>query len=92
MADDGRGLPAARIRAKALDVGLINPAQAAAMTDAEARQLIFLPGFSTASEVTAVSGRGVGMDVVRTNIEAIGGAIELTSVEGRGRASPSASP
>jgi len=84
MADDGRGLPAARIRAKALDVGLITPAQAAAMTDAEARQLIFLPGFSTASEVTAVSGRGVGMDVVRTNIEAIGGAIELTSVEGQG--------
>lgn len=84
MADDGRGLPAARIRAKALDVGLINPAQAAAMSDAEARQLIFLPGFSTAASVTAVSGRGVGMDVVRTNIEAIGGAIELASVEGQG--------
>ncbi|MGH7025881.1 hybrid sensor histidine kinase/response regulator [Brevundimonas sp.] len=84
MADDGRGLPADRIRAKALDVGLINPAQAAAMSDAEARQLIFLPGFSTAASVTAVSGRGVGMDVVRTNIEAIGGAIELASVEGQG--------
>ncbi|WP_313472280.1 hybrid sensor histidine kinase/response regulator [Brevundimonas sp.] len=84
MADDGRGLPAARIRAKALDVGLINPAQAAVMSDAEARQLIFLPGFSTAASVTAVSGRGVGMDVVRTNIEAIGGAIELASVEGQG--------
>ncbi|MFK4057740.1 chemotaxis protein CheW [Brevundimonas sp. NPDC046655] len=84
MTDDGRGLPAARIRAKALDVGLINPAQAAAMSDAEARQLIFLPGFSTAASVTAVSGRGVGMDVVRTNIEAIGGAIELASVEGQG--------
>ena len=84
MADDGRGLPAARIRAKALDVGLITPAQAATMSDAEARQLIFLPGFSTAAAVTAVSGRGVGMDVVRTNIEAIGGAIELTSVEGQG--------
>ncbi|WP_313103471.1 hybrid sensor histidine kinase/response regulator [Brevundimonas sp.] len=84
MADDGRGLPAARIRAKALDVGLINPAQAAAMSDAEARQLIFLPGFSTAASVTAVSGRGVGMDVVRTNIEAIGGAVELASVEGQG--------
>ncbi|NWE50910.1 hybrid sensor histidine kinase/response regulator [Brevundimonas sp. P7753] len=84
MADDGRGLPAARIRAKALDVGLITPAQAAAMSDAEARQLIFLPGFSTAASVTAVSGRGVGMDVVRTNIEAIGGAVELTSVEGQG--------
>ncbi len=84
MADDGRGLPAARIRAKALDVGLITPAQSAAMSDAEARQLIFLPGFSTAASVTAVSGRGVGMDVVRTNIEAIGGAVELTSVEGQG--------
>lgn len=84
MADDGRGLPAARIRAKALDVGLISASQAAAMSDAEARQLIFLPGFSTAASVTAVSGRGVGMDVVRTNIEAIGGAIELTSVEGQG--------
>ncbi|WP_313001272.1 hybrid sensor histidine kinase/response regulator [Brevundimonas sp.] len=84
MADDGRGLPAARIRDKAIEVGLITPAQAAAMSDAEARQLIFLPGFSTAASVTAVSGRGVGMDVVRTNIEAIGGAVELTSVEGQG--------
>jgi len=84
MADDGRGLPAARIRDKAVEAGLITPAQAAAMSDAEARQMIFLPGFSTAASVTAVSGRGVGMDVVRTNIEAIGGAIELTSVEGQG--------
>ncbi|MFK0298337.1 hybrid sensor histidine kinase/response regulator [Brevundimonas sp. NPDC090276] len=84
MADDGRGLPAARIRDKAVEAGLITPAQATAMSDAEARQLIFLPGFSTASAVTAVSGRGVGMDVVRTNIEAIGGAVELTSVEGQG--------
>lgn len=84
MADDGRGLPAARLRDKAVEAGLITPAQAAAMSDAEARQLIFLPGFSTAVSVTAVSGRGVGMDVVRTNIEAIGGAVELTSVEGQG--------
>ncbi|MBB4796399.1 two-component system chemotaxis sensor kinase CheA [Brevundimonas bullata] len=84
MADDGRGLPAARIRDKAVEAGLISPAQAAAMSDAEARQMIFLPGFSTAASVTAVSGRGVGMDVVRTNIEAIGGAIELASVEGQG--------
>ncbi|WEK57167.1 MAG: hybrid sensor histidine kinase/response regulator [Candidatus Brevundimonas phytovorans] len=84
MADDGRGLPAARIRDKAVEAGLISAAQAAAMSDAEARQLIFLPGFSTAASVTAVSGRGVGMDVVRTNIEAIGGAIELASVEGQG--------
>jgi len=84
MADDGRGLPAARLRDKAVEAGLITPAQATAMSDAEARQLIFLPGFSTAASVTAVSGRGVGMDVVRTNIEAIGGAVELTSVEGQG--------
>lgn len=84
MADDGRGLPAARIRDKAVEAGLISPAQAAAMSDAEARQMIFLLGFSTAASVTAVSGRGVGMDVVRTNIEAIGGAIELASVEGQG--------
>ncbi len=84
MADDGRGLPADRIRAKALANGLISPTQAAAMSDAEARQMIFLPGFSTAEEVTSVSGRGVGMDVVRTNIEKIGGIIELTSVEGQG--------
>jgi two-component system chemotaxis sensor kinase CheA len=84
MADDGRGLPAERIRAKALANGLISPTQAVAMTDAEARQLIFLPGFSTAEQVTSVSGRGVGMDVVRTNIEKIGGVIELSSVEGQG--------
>ncbi|WP_207868320.1 hybrid sensor histidine kinase/response regulator [Brevundimonas goettingensis] len=84
MSDDGRGLPAEAIRAKALSASLITPAQAAAMTDAEARQLIFAPGFSTADQVTAVSGRGVGMDVVRTNIEKIGGAIELASVEGQG--------
>ena len=84
MSDDGRGLSAARIRAKAAASGVITAQQAEAMSDAEARQLIFLPGFSTASEVTAVSGRGVGMDVVRTNIEKIGGAIELSSVEGAG--------
>ncbi|KPF81270.1 hypothetical protein IP78_05435 [Brevundimonas sp. AAP58] len=84
MADDGRGLPADRIRAKAIANGLVSAAQAAAMSDTEARQLIFLPGFSTAETVTSVSGRGVGMDVVRTNIEKIGGVIELTSVEGQG--------
>ncbi len=84
MADDGRGLPADRIRSKAVANGLISASQAAAMSDAEARQMIFLPGFSTAEAVTAVSGRGVGMDVVRTNIEKIGGVIELTSTEGQG--------
>ncbi|WP_421731114.1 chemotaxis protein CheW [Brevundimonas sp.] len=84
MSDDGRGLPADAIRAKAVSNGLITTGQAAAMTDAEARQLIFTAGFSTADQVTSVSGRGVGMDVVRTNIEKIGGVIELTSVEGQG--------
>ncbi len=84
VADDGRGLPAEKIRAKALSSGIITQAQAEVMSDAEARQLIFLPGLSTATEVTSVSGRGVGMDVVRTNIEKIGGVIELTSVEGGG--------
>ena len=84
ISDDGRGLPAEKLRAKALASGVVTPAQAEQMSDIEARQLIFLPGLSTASEVTSVSGRGVGMDVVRTNIEKIGGAIELTSVEGAG--------
>ena len=84
MSDDGRGLPAEKIRAKAISAGVVTAAQGAAMSDAEARQLIFMPGLSTAEQVTAVSGRGVGMDVVRTNIEKIGGAIELTSVEGQG--------
>lgn len=84
ISDDGRGLPAGKLRAKAVAAGLLTPMQAEQMSDAEARQLIFLPGLSTAAEVTSVSGRGVGMDVVRTNIEKIGGAIELASVEGRG--------
>ena len=84
MSDDGRGLNALRIRAKALAQGLITPAQADGMSDAEVRRLIFRPGFSTAQEVTNVSGRGVGMDVVRTNIEKIGGSIELQSSEGAG--------
>ncbi len=84
MSDDGRGLSAAKIRAKALSQGLIASAQAEAMSDAEVRRLIFRAGFSTAQEVTNVSGRGVGMDVVRTNIEKIGGVIELASSEGAG--------
>lgn len=84
ISDDGRGLPAAKLRAKAVTAGILTPVQAEQMSDLEARQLIFLPGLSTAAEVTSVSGRGVGMDVVRTNIEKIGGAIELASVEGRG--------
>lgn len=84
VADDGRGLSVARLRAKAVALGLASSAEAEQMSDAEAMQLIFRAGFSTASQVTSVSGRGVGMDVVRANIEQIGGVIELKSTEGRG--------
>jgi two-component system chemotaxis sensor kinase CheA len=84
VSDDGRGLPVERIRAKALAGGLATEAELAAMTDAQIQRFIFRAGFSTASTVTAVSGRGVGMDVVKTNIEKIGGSIELKSQPGRG--------
>ncbi|MGF1954215.1 ATP-binding protein, partial [Lactococcus lactis] len=74
ICDDGRGLNRERILAKALANGLIaNAAAGEALSDAEVWQLIFAPGFSTAEKVTDVSGRGVGMDVVRKNIQALGG-------------------
>ena len=84
IADDGRGLPVERIRAKALALGFATAAELAAMSEAEIIRFIFRAGFSTAQEVTAVSGRGVGMDVVKTNIERIGGAIDVRSEAGRG--------
>ena len=84
VCDDGAGIDPDRIAAKAVDKGLRTSAQIAQMAPAEILQLIFLPGFSTAAAVTNVSGRGVGMDVVKTNIESIGGAIEVESVLGRG--------
>jgi two-component system chemotaxis sensor kinase CheA len=84
IADDGRGLSIDRIRAKALANGLASEAELAAMTEAQLQRFIFRAGFSTASAVTAVSGRGVGMDVVKTNIERIGGSIDLKSVAGQG--------
>ncbi len=84
VADDGRGLPVERIRAKALAQGLATEAELAAMTETQIQRFIFDAGFSTATEVTAVSGRGVGMDVVKTNIERIGGTIDLTSLPGHG--------
>ncbi len=84
IADDGRGLPLDRIRAKILKQGLASEADLAAMSENEVQRFIFHAGFSTASVVTAVSGRGVGMDVVKTNIERIGGTIELKSVAGQG--------
>ncbi len=82
--DDGRGLDTARIRDKAVEKGLIGRVDAEALTEAQVHRLIFAPGFSTASAVTNVSGRGVGMDVVRSNIEQIGGQIELSSTLGAG--------
>ena len=84
IADDGRGLNTDAIRAKALEKGLVSQAQADAMDDAEVHRLIFTPGFSTASSVTSLSGRGVGMDVVRANIEQIGGQVDLVSTPGQG--------
>ena len=84
IADDGRGLPLDRIRAKVLANGLATEAEMAGMTEAQLQRFIFRAGFSTAAVVTAVSGRGVGMDVVKTNIEKIGGTIELKSVAGAG--------
>ncbi len=82
--DDGKGLHTQRILDKALEKRLITPEKAAAMSPQEIFQIIFMPGFSTAAQVSAVSGRGVGMDVVRTNIESIGGTIELDSIQGKG--------
>ena len=84
ITDDGQGLSTERLKAKALNNGLATEAELAGMTEMQIQQFIFKAGFSTAEKVTSVSGRGVGMDVVRTNIEKIGGAIELKSSEGRG--------
>jgi len=84
IADDGRGLDLARIRGKAIEKGLIDKSAAAAKSDAEICNFIFAPGFSTAAKVTSISGRGVGMDVVRSNIEQIGGTVDLRSVAGIG--------
>ncbi len=82
--DDGAGIDPERIKSKAVQKGLVRPEQAERLSDREALQLVFLPGFSTAEQVTSISGRGVGMDVVKTNIERIGGVVDLTSVPGQG--------
>ncbi|HEY4173143.1 MAG TPA: chemotaxis protein CheW [Rhodopila sp.] len=84
ISDDGRGLAVDRIRAKALANGLATEAELAAMTDSQIQRFIFKAGLSTAATISAVSGRGVGMDVVKTNIEKIGGTIELKSTPGQG--------
>ena len=84
IADNGRGLNTERIKAKALQNGLVSEAELEKMTEAQIHKFIFAPGFSTAATVTSVSGRGVGMDVVRTNIDQIGGTIDIKSVAGEG--------
>jgi two-component system, chemotaxis family, sensor kinase CheA len=84
VADDGRGLDTEAIRAKALALGLAGEAELAAMAPEQVHRFIFHPGFSTARQVSSVSGRGVGMDVVRANVERIGGSLELASEPGRG--------
>jgi two-component system, chemotaxis family, sensor kinase CheA len=84
IADNGRGLNTGRIKAKAVANGLVTEFDLEKMTEAQIHKFIFAPGFSTAAAVTSVSGRGVGMDVVRTNIDQIGGTIDVKSVAGEG--------
>jgi two-component system chemotaxis sensor kinase CheA len=84
MADDGRGLNTERIKAKALAQGLASESEIDKLTEAQIHKFIFVPGFSTAATITSVSGRGVGMDVVRNNIDQIGGTIDVKSVAGAG--------
>ncbi len=84
ISDDGRGLDPEKLKEKALSKGIITEEQSQLMSKREALQLIFMPGFSTAAKVTSVSGRGVGMDVVRTNIQNLKGMIEIESEVGKG--------
>ena len=84
IADDGKGLSAQKLKAAALERGLVTPEQCAAMSEDDAFRLCFLPGLSTSSAVTAVSGRGVGMDIVKSAVESVGGSIEFTVRPGTG--------
>jgi two-component system chemotaxis sensor kinase CheA len=84
VSDDGAGISVEKVRQKAIERGLISPERAAQQGERELLQLIFLHGFSTAAAVTNASGRGVGMDVVRTNVEKIGGKVEVDSHAGKG--------
>jgi two-component system chemotaxis sensor kinase CheA len=84
VSDDGRGISPERVVEKALNLGLVDPGRARIMSESEKLGLIFVPGFSMAARVTDVSGRGVGMDVVKTNIEKIGGHLEIDSAMGLG--------
>lgn len=84
IADDGGGINVEKVKAKAIERGLVTPDRIAHLGERDLLQLIFLPGFSTAAQVTNVSGRGVGMDVVKTNVEKIGGKVEIDSRVGKG--------
>jgi two-component system, chemotaxis family, sensor kinase CheA len=84
IGDDGAGINVGRVKQKAIEKGLLRPEQAEKLSDREAHNLIFLPGFSTAQTVTNLSGRGVGMDVVKSHIEKIGGAVDVFSRPGQG--------
>jgi two-component system chemotaxis sensor kinase CheA len=84
IADDGGGIYPEKLKKKAVEKGVITAEQAGRLTDREAVRLIFHPGFSMAEKITDVSGRGVGMDVVRTNIEKLGGTVDVDSTPGRG--------
>ena len=84
VADDGKGIAVDQVKEKAINRGILTAEQAERLSDQEALNLVFAPGFSTAEAITSISGRGVGMDVVRTNIEKLGGTVELSSVPGRG--------
>ena len=82
--DDGGGVNLGKVRAKAVSLGLVSAEEAERLSERETLELVFRPGFSTAEAVTKISGRGVGMDVVRTNVERIGGSVEMIAVQGRG--------
>jgi two-component system, chemotaxis family, sensor kinase CheA len=84
VSDDGRGVDATAIRTKAVEHGVIAVDQASRLSERQVIDLLFIPGFSTADHVTTLSGRGVGLDVVRTNIERVGGSIDVTGEPGRG--------
>jgi len=82
--DDGKGIDVDRVKAKVIERGLASESEVEKMTDSQIHKFIFAAGFSTAAQITSVSGRGVGMDVVRNNIELIGGTVDLRSVPGKG--------
>jgi two-component system chemotaxis sensor kinase CheA len=84
ISDDGAGMDVDAIRRKAIERGILSAEQTVRLAESEILNLVFEPGFSTAKKVTEVSGRGVGLDVVRTNIEKVGGSVELRSIHGEG--------